>query len=109
SRFHIVLKITHSFFCPARISKSNEGNISEKHKSARSFPLYRSHVLHEVVMAVDVEESVCAIALFITAPAEVDHNSHVQLIHFFGKPADILAWSIPLMIVHINKWKFCPC
>ncbi len=58
--------------------------------------------------ALDVLLLGIAIALPIASSAQVDHDAHVQFIHFSLKLVDFGFCDAALMAVDIDKWKFCP-
>ena len=41
-----------------------------------------------------------------TAPAEVHQHAQVEAVHLAGERAEVLRAQIPLVIVHVDEWKF---
>ena len=56
--------------------------------------------------ALDVFLLGIAIALTKAAAAQVDHDPHVQFVHFSAKLLDFFLGDAALMAVDINEWKF---
>ena len=58
--------------------------------------------------ALDVLLLGIAIALPIASTAQVDHDAHIQLIHFSLELVDLGFVDTSLMAVDVDKGKFCP-
>ena len=57
--------------------------------------------------ALDVLLLGIAIALSIASSAQVDHDPHIQLVHFSPKLVDLGFVDAALMAVDVDKGKFC--
>jgi len=61
--------------------------------------------LFELGGILDVE---IAVGIFIPSPAEVIHDSHIELIHLADQFAQVLGRHTPLMVMDVDKRVFGP-